>query len=727
MSCVVVATAQHLKPPSSRLSRIPRKEDRDCALLIHAINQPDLVPKLTMSSMGVDECRRLGHTMRMEAVSLVVDVGVDRVRAMCRWQNGSIMPLYIDDEPVLPAHVFVDRSGCLLTGAQARSHAVAEPDALIASPLSALSAGSLTVGGHDIDPVDVFAALVERCAGEARAACGQPVTDLCLAVPAPWGPRRQLLLRHAAQRAGFPDPQLVPVPEAAAIYVTRGAGLAVPVDGLLLACDIRRGLLSAAVLHRRTELEWDTLSCICEIGPANRRDGSLGRDRDETADGSNAGDRGPGRHSGTDGEGAGASATVDGRLALDDDAGWRATVLQTIVRAVDAADVDLSALSGLVRVGTSAPLPTLDAAIHDMMGLAVVVPPRPEQAVALGCAYAASNALGVARSAGWAPTPAPDPRMSQIVAVAVSGVGSLLLLVHVVATAYVHHVELYVDYVLLNHGEFAVACLLTIVASMTAARSMVLVRVAALAQRQLPDQSTLPQRILVAAAGVGIAVAVVYALLVALPVQEPAGAFLGTAAWAVVPVAVCGLWIAVILQRLDYLGGTALRQLATPVVPIVLACVGIIAMQTAYSSAWAHGTVDAVARCGGASAAAACAWMLTRGRTTRLVAVPLLAMIGALAASVATASAYGYGFMVCGEVWWLLATVAVTGDAFPRLRVLTWPRRHGQATSQSAGPVPRGRHVTAPAGSLTGPHEPAGDTVVASHTSMMSAEPSEER
>ena len=197
----------------------------------------------------------------------------------------------------------------------------------------------------------------------------------------------------------------------------------------------------------------------------------------------------------------------------------------------------------------------------------------------------------------------------------------------------------------------------------------------------------------------GIAVGLVYALLAGVEFQQPTGTYVRIALFAALPIAVCAIWIAVILPRLAYLGGGVLRQWKVPVIPTVLVCVGVAAIQYAYSTPLSQSVVDALSRSGGAAAAAACGWLLTDNRYARVIAVALLAAVGALATSLNTSNLFGYAFVVCMDLWWLVRTMAITTDAFPQLRTGTWLR-----------PRPRsgtGAHVNPAAGVPLPPELPA--------------------
>lgn len=634
--------------------------------------------------MDIDDRCTMGT---VTGISLSVDIGSVRVRAVCRLRSGPTMPLFFDEHPFLPADVRIGRDGEMVTGIAAETAAAGGGGGLVAAPITSVGEAPQMVDGQEIDVFAVIAAVIGRCVRESQLASGESVDELRLAVPPWWGPVRCNRLRTAAGRGGFAAVQLVDAAVAAAIYATRTVGVSVPVDGLLMVGDLGASGITMSVLRRLGDLGWDVLSTITRPSAVAVEAVRAAPDTDMRGAGNVASvlavDQptrqpaiAPPRQQAHTLNGAAPDAAMA-------DAARCAQVVQAVVEAIDAVEphVDAAMVTALVTVGGGAQLPGLEQAVTSMVGIPASVLPRPEQAVVLGCAYAPRDGGDVAADA-WAPISAADVRMSQTVALGAAAAGSLFLLIHALSSAYVNHVGQYVDYVLFNNGEFSLACLLAVIAALTAGRGFLLIRVAVLAGRRIADPRARPQRLIAAAAGVGVGVCVIYALLAALTVPEPVGVFLWLAVWAVVPIVVLAGWITIILPRLAYLGGGVLRQLATPIVAIVLGCAGVAAVEFAESTTALSPTmIEVVARCGGAVAGTACAWLLTRARLARLIAVALAATAGALAAGVSTTSLFGYAFVVCADVWWLIQTISVTGDAFPRLRTSWW----SHSSTRSAG------------------------------------------
>ncbi|MCX4387289.1 hypothetical protein OG777_10130 [Micromonospora peucetia] len=67
-------------------------------------------------------------------------------------------------------------------------------------------------------------------------------------MPAGWGPRRRTWLRHAAHRAGLPQPRLVEAPVAVAGYLF-ATGVQLPVGAFIVVCDVGAGA-EVSVLRR---------------------------------------------------------------------------------------------------------------------------------------------------------------------------------------------------------------------------------------------------------------------------------------------------------------------------------------------------------------------------------------------------------------------------------------------------------------------------------------------
>lgn len=228
----------------------------------------DGAPRATRVTGTLRPRGRVGvHTGTVDATSLNIDIGVAEVVAVVRWPNGLSMPLTVDGTDHLPTTVHTGDGGLILTGGHAHQQASTDPHGLVERPLTLLGGPPVTVAGRPVDPVELVAALVVRCVAETQTATGRPPARLCVAVPAGWGPRRQHLLRQATTRAGYPNPDLVSAPVAAAVYTTGTTGLVVLVGGVMVVCEPGE-ITTCSVLQRQTDTAWETLSTITHPTPA---------------------------------------------------------------------------------------------------------------------------------------------------------------------------------------------------------------------------------------------------------------------------------------------------------------------------------------------------------------------------------------------------------------------------------------------------------------------------
>jgi hypothetical protein len=574
-----------------------------------------------------------GHTVAVNGVSLNIDPGSSVTTAVCRLPGGATLPLTIDGLPYLPSAVTVTPDGTIHTGAipPADGH-------VIPSPFLALAATDTTSGNDDADTataVEAAAAVLRRLATEATAATGLPVTELRIVVPPAWGPRRRALVRQAAAAAALPVPDLPSAPAAIAVGAGHSLGITVPLGGFLLVCDIGTSGTTASVVRRRTDIDAEVVSTISAA------------DAIVTT-------------------GTGPTAAQDPAAALPAPDFTRCGAVA--VAAVEAADLDPADLAGVVVVGGGARLPGAAAAVTAAVGVDAVVPARPEQAVVL----AAAQTTHQGASGRWALTRPLDGLLRLLAPAVVVGIASLVLVNHAMMSAYVHtETGGWIDYVLFNSGEFAAACTLALVAALSAARLLIL---ADLDRAQTsPARRPHPGRVFLSAAGAGLLVVIIYALLTGIYLRQDAGVYLSLGFKAAVPIAAAGALAAALSPRLAYLGGTAFDRLRYPVTAAILATAGIAIIQYAENTPLPATAVDVISRVGGALAGAGCAWTLIRGRGGRMVAVPLLAAIGALAASVDTNHRYGTAYIACIWFWYAQSLTGLVTDAFPDLR--TWAQQ----------------------------------------------------
>ncbi|MFC4334562.1 Hsp70 family protein [Salininema proteolyticum] len=181
-----------------------------------------------------------------------IDLGTTHLVAVLRRDDGTLRPLLFDGSPLLPAGVFLDESGEVHTGRDARRLASTTPDRYEPHPKRHVDDGELLLGTDTVAVEEAFAALLRRVAAECRQAAGS-LPGTVLTCPSTWGDRRKGLLRTAAETAGFPDVEIVTEPVAAARRFDAATESPLGPGEALTVVDIGGGTVDIAVLTRRPD------------------------------------------------------------------------------------------------------------------------------------------------------------------------------------------------------------------------------------------------------------------------------------------------------------------------------------------------------------------------------------------------------------------------------------------------------------------------------------------
>lgn len=236
----------------------------------------------------------------------MIDCGTAATAAVIVWPDGRWTGLGFDGDRFLASAVHVgDAAGSadqVLVGAAAWRRAGSVPEGFVAEPLTA-GRTTVAVAGREVETADLVAATLRRVAAQATALAGLLPDDVCLVVPAGWGPRRRTWMRQVAHRAGLGQPRLVEAPVAVA-QLMLAAGEQVLVGQYVLVCDVgatfeatvlRRGPAGFEVLatqHDETaggsEVDRRLAAALSVAGPAVAADGTGrvdGTDRTDGADG----------------------------------------------------------------------------------------------------------------------------------------------------------------------------------------------------------------------------------------------------------------------------------------------------------------------------------------------------------------------------------------------------------------------------------------------------------
>lgn len=205
--------------------------------------------------------------MRRTPTGLGIDFGTSHSVAVVKWPDGRTRPLLFDGSPLLPSCVFVDASGGLLVGMDARHSARQAPENFEPYPKRRIDDGVVLLGDRELPVPALVAAVLRRIAAEATRTLGEPPGAVTLTCPATWGGTRRALLVEAAADAGLGQVQLIAEPVAAARYFTTVLGHELPVGTGVVVYDLGAGTFDASVVRRtETGLEAVVVAGLDDLG-----------------------------------------------------------------------------------------------------------------------------------------------------------------------------------------------------------------------------------------------------------------------------------------------------------------------------------------------------------------------------------------------------------------------------------------------------------------------------
>jgi hypothetical protein len=615
----------------------------------------------------------------VDRVFVNVDVGASAVRAVISTVDGPSFPVLVDGADSMPSGLFYDGDDRLIAGPEALVRAAAAPDLYIADPIRALGGPAMIVAGREVLPVDMWAALLRRVAGEATAVTGGPVAGVTVVVPAAWGPRRWALVRDAAHRAGLPDPMLVPSPVAVATYAA--ATTVIPAGALVVVCDLGAAEARASVVRRTDAHAWEVVATIA--------DAASGGDQLDLALHQTAGLLTPAwpdpmrlakaaalRHgSGFLADPTGAVTSVTAQAVDEASQPCLAAAAALVGRVMEAADVGADDIAVVLVAGGGAHLPSCQQVLSTA-GRPVVVVARPEQAAVLGAARTPPPGADL-RPVEWVAGGSPAPLLRPTLGLLTLGLASLGLLV---VTATTLRIE--TGYILFGWSVLACACLTAVLAGLAGGGALVLGWLDKPATPGVAGRVLMPSRLILAAIAGATAAAFMYALLVAAMWNLPVGWFTPVAAKAALPAAGVGVLVAGLMVRLAHLGPRAVERLRPSALAIVVGTGGVLLYH--YASNQMTGTEAlAAGRVGGALIGVAGAILLLHRPGVRLLAGGVAALLAGLASTAGYDTA-GWFWLACLYLWLAQTLIGVTVDAFPTLGTGT-RRSHHPTRSAPAG------------------------------------------
>ncbi|MFC0504980.1 Hsp70 family protein [Micromonospora costi] len=599
--------------------------------------------------------------MRAGEARLSIDCGTTTTKAVLAWPDGSSTPLIFDGTPCLPSVVYVSDGGEVWTGQQARQAGATEPHRLIPSPRRPAD-DDPTVAGTGVAALDVAAAPLRRAAAEAERTAGGPVRDVRLVVPAGWGPRRRTWMRQVAHRAGLSQPRLVEAPVAVAQHLL-AVGVQLPVGSFIVVCDVGAG--AEVTVLRRGPAGWEVLATLADpaaggaaidqaltgnlLGPAVASDGG---GQATVIDSVRAAKEALGVHPAVTVPLPDRPPVIANHALLEDAA---RPVLQRVAtltsEAIRAAELTAADLAGIYCVGGSAHLPQLATAVAEHGGITPTIVVDPGFAAARGAADAGATSPG---AAGVVEVPVPPVRRA--VAIAVPGFASLALIWQCLLTAEQHNtlgVHFWVD---LNWGEFTMAAVFALLASL--AGGTVLGSLIA-ARSPTPGTRTEGGKVsvgILAAVSLGAAIAGLYAVVASQYFGQPVGRFLSWALWPITPIAVMAVAMAVVAARqwrVPHGGWSAL--LAAPTGSIITAAAGMVLVQYSLTAErWPDMVlwIDIAGRVGGLLLGVGVVMALVAPLVFRLILSAPLAVISAAIVSDQAAGILGVIYALAVAGWW---------------------------------------------------------------------------
>ncbi|MEV0428305.1 Hsp70 family protein [Micromonospora sp. NPDC050495] len=564
----------------------------------------------------------------------------------------------------MPSAVLLSPGGETVTGHQAWQAAATAPDRFIPAPRQPPDQ-RLRVAGQDVDPLDLTAATLRRVNHEAQQVAGHEIEDVRLVVPAGWGPRRRTWMRHAAHRAGLPQPTLIEAPIAVAGHLL-ATGVQLPVGAFIAVCDVGAGA-EVSVL-RRGPAGFEVLATLAD--PA-----AGGTAIDDALAGLLAGtspDQG-------DGERWALIASVrTGKHALAEHVAVTipqpqgpAVVLHTglleqaahpilhraahlTTETIAAAEIKPEDLAGLYCVGGVARMPLLQKTLTETTGITPVVLTDP----ALAAARGAADTGATDATAGQSPGEEPVPPVRRAIAIAVPGFASLGLISQFLLTPEWNG-SLWYKWALLNWGELAMAAVFAVIASLGA--GTVLASTIAAHTSLTPGKPAHPGPQtgtgILASASLGVAVTGMYAVLASLYIGDPVGGFLRWTLLPIAPIIAAAAVMALIAARQWRTppGGWS-KLLAFPTGSVITAGLGMALIQYSLTAdRWPTMVlwIDLAGRVGGLLLGIGAVMAVVSQPILRLILGAPLAVITAALVSWPASGILGVTYAIAVAGWWL--------------------------------------------------------------------------
>ena len=534
----------------------------------------------------------------------------------------------------------------------------------------------LVLAGVDTAVVDLVAATLRRVEQEAAWVAGGRVDDVRLVVPAGWGPRRSTLLRQAARRAGLADVTLVAAPVAVADHVI-AAGVRLPVGSYLAVCDLGAGV-EVTVLRRRPA-GFEILSTLADefAGGAGIDELLAAQLNGHRADAGAGSDGGPWQLVAAVRAAKEAASAYPSVMVGSAPTVWTSGQVQAVARpvleraarlvveAIAAADLVPDRLAGVFLAGGGASMPSAAGVVGEVLGREPVVVADPGVAAVRGAAQVAGPQGGGTPVVQAGP---PLPPVRRALSLMVPGLASLVVLAAFLAVK--DRAEGPYDWYEfyqrswsggdvygrpVNWGALAMASTFVVTACLCGATLIASVLPRAINPRA-PAGSDGRQMgaALLVAAGLGVAVAGVYAVGASLYFGSPSGPLLRWAFVPLVPLLVVVAAVAVLAVKWGRRPAQGWHDwLGFPVSSVVPAAVGMVLVDFAYGDPLGGVWGSVMGRFGGLLIGVGAVVAIVRPLLARLVLAGPVGVVTALITDAATTGVLAVVYVTAVTLWWL--------------------------------------------------------------------------
>ena len=362
---------------------------------------------------------------------LGVDLGGTAVAAASRTGSSAAMVPLGDGSTAAPAVVYRDDDGTLLAGDAAASRAIEHPDRAGRDLRRRLGSPTpVRLGGQPYPPAVLLGTLLQDVVARVAERLGSKPERVILTHPAHWSPTRRAALTDAIRGVGLPEVRTVTEPEAVAAHYAATGRL--PEGDTVAVYDLGGSGFDATVLRRTGQgVELLGLPEGIERLGGGAFDEAILSHVNQVTDAPLAGlDRRDPEH--TAAVGRLRQACVRAKHALSGEQDVRIpvrlpnrqtevtltrsefeqmirssieTTIGSLLKALQAAQVEPGELAAVVLVGGSSRIPLVTKMIKDALARPIVLDEHPKHPVALGAAVLAGTGAGSTPVS--APTPAP--------------------------------------------------------------------------------------------------------------------------------------------------------------------------------------------------------------------------------------------------------------------------------------------------------------------------------